>query len=173
MRCRTFDQRWSIAGVAKEMIRTSNLGKWRGKGNSDYLNRCFAYHQPTGSKLGLTRDEGHHACGWWKNPDYERCRHLSLTFHDPETGQPTRDKDELLTQQWIDVIFGDNKRLIWSEPPFSDAGEALCTWHYRLFFHADWKTVLLPRKEVYSRAFTEAGWLPFSELQGRVKEETE
>src|SRR5690606_31231568 len=36
--------------------------------------------------LIYTRDVGHHSNGWWKNPDYERCRHLSISFSVHPTG---------------------------------------------------------------------------------------
>jgi len=166
---RIYDQRWLIAGVAKEMRRVAMTGLWRGDGLSDYMQRCHGYHRPTGTKIGFTRDHGAHSGGWWKNPDYEYCFHLSLSFHDPDTGEAVGDRDVKLTQAWVEAFYGDNKRLVWAEPPHSDYGKKLDTWHYRLFVHDDWKTALLPRKEVYSREFTEAGWKSWSEVQADLQ----
>lgn len=28
----------------------------------------------------MTRDIGYHTSGWWKNPDYERCFHVSISY---------------------------------------------------------------------------------------------
>lgn len=170
MKCRVYGDRWLTAGVAKEMRRVAFTGYWAGDGINDYLHRCHGYHEPTGSKIGFTRDFGHHTSGWWKNPDYERCFHLSLSFHDPESGEPLGDRDTKLTQEWIDLFYGDNKRLIWAEPPYSEYGKALATWHYRLFMNPDWQTPLLPRGEVYSREFTEAGWKSWSDVQAEIEQ---
>jgi hypothetical protein len=170
MRCRIYDQRWLMAGVAKEMKRVAFTGIWYGEGFTDYMIRCHGYHEPTGSKIGFTRDTGHHTSGWWKNPDYERCLHLSLSFHDPESGEPLGDRDSKLTKEWIELFFGNHQRLIWAEPPYSDYGKQRDTWHYRLFMHDDWQTPLLPRKEVYTREFTEAGWKSWSDVQAEIDE---
>jgi hypothetical protein len=170
MKCRIFDQRWLMAGVVKEMRRVAMTGLWRADGFTDYLHRCHGYHRATGTKIGFTRDLGHHTSGWWKNPDYENCFHLSLSFYDPESGTELGDRDVKLTQEWIDLFFGDHKRLLWAEPPYSELGKKLDTWHYRLFMHSDWQTPLLPRKEVYSKEFTEAGWKSWSDVQAEIEQ---
>jgi hypothetical protein len=45
-----------------------------------YINSCWHYHRPTLCAIIFTRESGYHSGGWWKNPDYERCFHLSLRF---------------------------------------------------------------------------------------------
>lgn len=137
------------------------------------LTANTALHYPTGTQAVLSRDTGHHTSGWWKNPDYERCLHLSLSFVDPETGS-SREKDKKLTAQWIDAIFGANNRLLWCEPPFSHQGKKRDVWHYRLFF-ADkgFSVPILPRGEVYTKEFTDAGWLSFSDVQEKERQKSE
>lgn len=160
---RRFDQRWLMAGVAKEMRRRALIGTYDGRLSSQKrLDDYMALHLPTGTYLIFTRDVGMHSCGWWKNPDYERCWHLSLSFRDPDSHQPAP-KDERLTREWIEVFFGHDRTLLWAEPPYSAQGKASDTWHYRLFCDPDWQPIL-PRGEVYSKVFTERAWKSFSEL---------
>lgn len=128
------------------------------------MNGCSAFDTHTAASLIYTRDEGMHTGGWWKNPDYARCLHLSLTFWDIESKE-ARGKDKTLTNLWLDIVFGANKCLIWGEPPFSEGGKKNETWHYRLFVMEDWRTAILPRGEVYSQAWTPPGFKSFSELQ--------
>jgi hypothetical protein len=164
---RIFDKDWLMASVAREMRRKAMmLPAYTGIATSDsmrLLKMLTADHQPIGTRLIFSRDTGHHSSGWWKNPDYERCWHLSVSFHDPLTGA-TAPKDIKLTDQWIKAFYGDDKRYVWSEPPYSDHGRAAGVWHYRVFCDPGWQPIV-PRGEVYSRELTEAGWLSFSELQ--------
>lgn len=164
---RTYDRRWLKAGVAKEMRRRALQGFFRGSLNNPhdiaYFKSCEAYHIPTGTQLILTRDAEMHTCGWFKNPDYERCWHLSLSFFDVETNSRA-DKDPQLTDEWLALFFGDDKRLLWAEPPSSEIGKRADCWHYRLFCDEHWQPIL-PRGEVYSRELTEVGWKSFSEVQ--------
>lgn len=138
------------------------VGDYRGCFEKPYFDRCIGCHEPTGTILIFTRDEGMHTSGWWKNPDYERCLHLSLSFRDPATGLP-RPRDVQLSKEWVEAFFHDTRHLIWAEPPYSAEGKAGEVWHYRVFCDPDWKP-MLPRKEVYTRDFTEIGWKSFSEL---------
>jgi hypothetical protein len=167
LNCRVYDSRWLMVGVAKEMRRVAFLGVWDGGGLNDYLRRASGYHAPTGTKICFTRDKGGHSSGWWKNPDYERCLHLSLSFYDRDSRQPVGDRDLKLTEEWLSLFFGNNRRLLWAEPPSSELGKKLDVWHYRLMVYEDWVTPLLPRGEVYSKEHTESGWLSYSELQAR------
>lgn len=104
----------------------------------------------------LTRDTGHHTGGWWKNPDYERCWHMSCSFLDGFT----RRRGDALAR----LIFGDEVRLTWIEGPWSKEGREIGVWHYRLFCDPAWVPIM-PRGEVYSR-FMPADWRSFSEQQG-------
>lgn len=73
--------------------------------------------------LLFTRDGGMHSSGWWKNPDYERCWHLSLSFLDAETAE-SAPHDHGEARRWCELFFGDHTRYLWIEPPFSDHGRA-------------------------------------------------
>ncbi|MCK5236435.1 MAG: hypothetical protein KAR06_05545, partial [Deltaproteobacteria bacterium] len=58
------------------------------RNGADMMNNCRGFYMPLGVMLIFTRDEGMHDAGWWKNPDYARCYHLSISFKDPATGVP-------------------------------------------------------------------------------------
>lgn len=164
---RVFDPKWLTAGVARTMRRNAEAEPFydglANDRNMRILERCKGMHLSTGTGLLFTRDQGMHSSGWWKNSDYERCYHLSLSFVDPIT-HDVRPKDTKTTQQWLDAFFGDDQRHLWAEPPYSDGGKARDVWHYRLFCDLAWKP-LTPRKEVYSKDFTPAHWLSFSDLK--------
>lgn len=101
----------------------------------------------------LTRDAGYHTGGWWKNPDYERCWHLSCSFRDGFT----RRRGDALAR----TFFLDDVRWTWLEGPHSKRGRETGVWHYRLFCDPFWRP-LKPSGEVYSR-FMPADWKSFSE----------
>lgn len=145
------------------------LGTWNGTGPTPYFDMCRQVSSELGLMLIYTRDTGYHSSGWWKNPDYERCFHLSLSFHDPQTKSPAP-RDAKITEILIDKIFGRNKSLIWSEPPHSPNGKALDVWHYRLFCDPHWRAIK-PRGEVYNTELTEAGWKSFSDVQAQLNAE--
>lgn len=104
----------------------------------------------------FTRDQGYHSSGWWKNPDYERCWHLSISFRGGNEKKALR--------EIIDNLFRPYERLVWVEPPYSKEGKSADVWHYRLFCDETWQPIQ-PRGEVYSTQFTERGWKSFTELQ--------
>ena len=109
-----------------------------------------------------TRDAGHHSGGWWKNPAYERCLHLSLGYRlrlDGSTAPHDRRRSEILAR----AFFGDAARLAWIEGPASDDGRARDVWHYRVFCDPSWSPIL-PHGEIYSREDTPSGWQSFSDL---------
>lgn len=122
-----------------------------------------------GAIIILTRDVGHHESGWFKNPDYERCWHLSISYrqhHDgPREVDAFLDHDRKESERIARGFFGDDASLLWCEPPFSDAGKRAQVWHYRLFCDAGWQPIK-PRGEVYDKRNTPAGWQSFSELHG-------
>jgi hypothetical protein len=111
----------------------------------------------------LTFDVGYHSSGWLKNPDYEACWHLSISFFDSETHQHAP-HDHKNAARIVRGIFQSAKNLVWCEPPYTENGKVADSWHYRLFVEPITRLPLLPRGEVYSREFTEAGWKSFSEL---------
>jgi hypothetical protein len=124
----------------------------------------------------FSRDVGHHSGGWLKNPDYERCWHLSLSFRGSD-GHPMNPARRLerapqmhrLAERLCDLFYGTNTRYIWAEPPFSKIGKRYQVWHYRVFCNEAWHPIV-PRGEVYSKELTEKGWKSFSELYGHKPE---
>lgn len=158
----TYGKTWLKTGVAGDLRARALRGFYDGtQATRHLLEYCKGFHAPTGTLLIFTRDTGHHTGGWWKNPDYERCWHLSLSFYD-EAGA-SAPKDKRLTEEWLDAFFGEEKRKLWCEPPYSPEGAARGVWHYRLFCDENWRPII-PRGEVYTREFTEAGWKSYSEL---------
>lgn len=157
----------SAAGLAK--IRAA---RWTFDGrNPAGLDGLRYVHEPTGTVFCYSRDIGHHSSGWWKNPDYERCRHLSLSFVEPGT-LVRAPRDKQLTSAWVDAFFGDDRTKLWCEPPYSASGKAIEVWHYRLFCAPDWSP-WIPRGEVYSKQFTEIGWKSWSDVQADLAEAPE
>lgn len=112
-----------------------------------------------------TRDTGHHTSGWWKNPDYERCLHLSLAYRHPHLPGAHLPHEHDRSAKIARAFFGDDARLCWIEKPYSPGGQAAGVWHYRLFCDPGWNPIL-PRGEVYSRENTPTGWQSFSEIHG-------
>jgi len=161
---RIFDSTWLKTSVADFMKTRANAGVWDGCLPSRYFDRCKAFHKPSGTLLIYTRDTGYHTSGWWKNPDFERCKHLSISFRDPGDDTISADRDLDLTREWIGLFFGAARKHLWSEPPFSDEGKQRGVWHYRLFCTPNWHPIR-PRGEVYSRELTEAGWRSWSDVQ--------
>lgn len=163
---RLYDTHWLMAGVATQMKRVARTGFYNGVMSTcdrPYFERCRAFHLATGTLLIFTRDIGMHSSGWWKNPDYERCWHLSISCHDPITME-SAPQDRKLAGRWIEAFYGDDKRYVWAEPPYSPDGKQHDVWHYRVFCDPAWQPIM-PRGEVYTREFTERGWKSFSDLQ--------
>lgn len=129
-----------------------------------HIQRCTHYHRPTQALIIYTRDVGMHSSGWWKNPAYERCLHLSLSFvgqqYDELFPLPFNRK---MASRWAEIFFGDDARKCWIEPPFSPEGKVRGVHHYRLFCDPSWRP-LMPKGEVYSKVATPAGWLSWSDL---------
>lgn len=117
-----------------------------------------------GTNLIFTRDVGHHTSGWFRNPDYERCLHLSTSALPRAIWTPdTPDLDAALQTAWVHAFFKDDVRYVWAESPKSAQGKQLGVWHWRLFCDEHW-TPIMPRGEVYSSEFTELGWRSASEM---------
>lgn len=87
---------------------------------------------------------------------YERCYHLSLSF---KGGTNKAATDTIITG-----LFGEDKKMIWIEPAYTDKGKQMNITHYRLFCNQLWQGIM-PKGEVYSKEFTEAGWKSYSEVQ--------
>lgn len=132
-----------------------------------YINSCWRYHAGTQCATIFTRESGYHSGGWWKNPDYERCFHLSLRFLAFEKGEPySLPFNTVLARKWVEAFFGDDAHLTWHEGPYTDIGKAEGVHHYRLFCDLSWQP-FKPRGEVYSKDWTPAGWQSFSDLHGQ------
>lgn len=158
-----------LTALVKYASTVAQMGTWNGQGMTPYFEQCRHYELQEGVELIFTRDVGYHTSGWWKNPDYERCFHLSLSFFDPRSKQMCP-RNATLTRELVDAFFGRNKKLIWSEPPYSEPGKAKDIWHYRLFCNPGWLPIK-PRGEVYGRELIEAGWKSFSDLNAQLEAE--
>jgi hypothetical protein len=119
----------------------------------------------------FTRDIGHHTSGWWKNPDYERCWHLSLSQRDPQTWRAAP-HEAAFFQRLAEAFYAGDARKTWCEGPYSPEGKAMGVWHYRLFCNEGWEPIV-PRGEVYDKELTEVGWRSFSEVHGLKAEEVD
>lgn len=154
--------------VAAEMYRRAWHGFYHGTHDPEQmklLKHCTGewIADETQSLIIFTRDDGMHHLGMFKNPDYDRCYHLSLSFRSNLTGHSIP-KDEKLTKMWLDAFFSpDDQKKLWVESPKSTEGKQRDVWHYRLICDEHWQGII-PRKEVYTTEFTELGWKSFSEL---------
>lgn len=131
-----------------------------------YIESCtgVAY----GTKLIFTRDAGHHSSGWMKNPDYERCWHLSTSAAPTKLWTPsTPDLDRELKRRWLDAFFGEDLRYVWHESPKTEVGIKHGVEHWRVFCDEHWVPIV-PRGEVYSTELTELGWKSWSELGNTI-----
>ena len=174
------------------IIRKAKSGVTTGRGRHPveraYVNRCSHFHWHSGTTLLFTRDTGHHTSGWFKNPAYERCWHLSIGFRE---NWPDRDPGELanmhslgalmrasgsfiadvpfdmrMARAWVETLYTpEQRRHIWEEGPFSRVGKELGIRHYRVFCNPAWEP-WDTHGEVYSRDAIEKGWRSWSEVQG-------
>lgn len=165
---RWYDDTWiGKEGIAANMRRMALVGVLDNMRPIElqrrYLDKCTGAHRASGVQFIYTRDTGMHSCGWFKNPDYERCLHLSLSFRDPESGARLP-YNERAARDWVKAFFGDWVRYVWTESPFSAEGKLCDVWHHRVFCDPSWQP-LIPRGEVYSREFTEKGWLSWSDAR--------
>lgn len=145
-----------LIGALRRVKAWAMKGYFDGQVMSPYFQDCTWWIEQHQCQIIFTRDIGHHSSGWWKNPDYERCWHLSISF--------PGGKNKNALAKIIDGLFGADKKMIWIEPPYSEQGKRKEVWHYRLFCDANWQPII-PRGEVYSKEFTEKGWKSYSEVQ--------
>jgi hypothetical protein len=145
-----------LSGALQRIKKWSLTGFFDGSQNTtSYLENCRWWIQQYQCIIIFTRDTGHHTCGWWKNPDYEQCFHLSISF---PGGRNKSAIDKILSG-----FFGEHKSKLWIEPPYSEIGKSKEVWHYRLFCDKFWNPII-PRGEVYSKQFTDIGWKSYSEI---------
>jgi hypothetical protein len=153
---KTLDLFVSDKDMFERIIKTAQNGIWTGDELTPYFEGCKWYSQKYECIMIFTKEDGYHTGGWWKNPEYERCYHLSISF----PGGKSQNKLDKI----INGIFGSNKKMLWVEGPFSPEGKQNDVWHYRLFCDPAWKAII-PKGEVYNTHFTEIGWKSFSELK--------
>lgn len=129
-----------------------------------HCRHLYAISPEASARMIYTRDIGHHMSGWWKNPEYERCLHLSISFCVNPTDAPLP-YDHKQAEKIARAFFGDDTSKAWVEPPYSKDGIKCGVHHYRVFCDQRWHPII-PKGEVYSRENTPAGWKSFSELHG-------
>lgn len=167
-RVRALDAHMTL--VAASMRRRALASTWDGRRRPDtdpYFRSCVTDDGKTGMRLIFTRDTGHHSSGWFKNPDYERCFHLSVSSWDPLAGEPTNHLDRRMAELWIRVVFGEVYRLAWREPAATPQGRTMGIEHWRLFCDEHWQAIH-PRGEVYTLDFTEKGWKTYSQVRAET-----
>lgn len=147
--------------IIRRMKARAETGVFDGLSMSPYFLRCSHYCENTQAMLLFTRDVGMHSSGWLKNPDYERCYHLSISFEVDGVPLPQNHKE---ARRWCEALFGGDTKLLWIEPPYSSAGKRHDVYH-RLFCDEGWQPIK-PRGEVYSRDWTPSDWKSWSDLHG-------
>lgn len=152
---RFFDNDTLLTTAIERIRKVAYSGIWNGADKTKYLDDCIWHIPMYQVTIIYTREYGYHTGGWWKNPDYERCWHLSISF--------PGGKDKKVLKDILFLLFAPNEKLLWVEGPASDIGKQNDVWHYRLFCDEKWKPIM-PRGEVYNTHFTEKGWKSFSEL---------
>jgi hypothetical protein len=173
--CIYFDGTWLMQSVATTLILFHGKPMFATRAAAprgcSYKTFARGFHAPTGTLLLYSREYGLYTSGWWHNPDYNRCRHLSLSFHETNFEsehyggmRQCLPKDAKITEKWIDCFFGAQKKLLWCEPPMTDHGKKFDVWHYRLFCDEHWNPIK-PRGEVCSCEFTETGWKSYSDVR--------
>lgn len=130
-------------------------GVWGGKDLTDYFQECRFFIPRFNCTLIFTRETGYHSSGWWKNPDFERCYHLSISFKEG--------RNESILKKILISVFGNNLKNLLVEAPYSSEGKKNEVWHYRMFCDVLWQPIV-PRGEVYSTLNTETNWKSFSEV---------
>lgn len=158
------------------MVAHTQTGVFRGRVSEiklPYFAHATRLHDVSGVSLTLTRDVGMHTSGWFKNPDYDKCWHLSIAMFEPGT-DTERPFEMAEAEGWVRIFFEKHLNLLWHEGPTDTA--PMEVHHYRLMVNEVWIPIL-PRLEVYSKEFTEKNWKSFSEVQAaywkRIREQYE
>lgn len=152
---RVLDKHTILFDACKRIKYAATKGLWNGRDHTAYFESCRWLLERFPATVLYTRESGYHSGDWWKNPDYERCWHLSVSFR---SGAERKALNDIL-----DNLFGEYKKWLWVEPPYSEQGKSINVWHYRLFCDESWQSIK-PRGEVYNTHFTEVGWKSYSEL---------
>jgi hypothetical protein len=156
-----------LAQLAADLrISAARAPEHQGAGVPD--QRCVRVLRSAGLVVLFTRDSNMHGSGWFKNPEFERCFHLSLSFRDPESFNAAP-FDLYVAERVARAFFGDDISAVWTESAKTEHGRKLGVVHYRVFCDEHWKKIH-PRGEVYSREMTEKGWQSWSDLHGDAPE---
>lgn len=163
----------SMEAHARRVRRIAESGIWNGENmRSAYFQRCGSSHVPTNVHMIFMRETGYHSSGWWKNPDYERCYHLSLSFHN-FIAHTAAAYDQPIAKAWVSLLFGEAQRYIWEEGPAMKRRQGDSeVRHYRVFCDLLWQPII-PRGEVYTKQFTERGWLSWSDARYAEQKQAE
>lgn len=106
------------------------------------------------TRIMLTFDIGYHASGWWRNSDYDRCYHLSISHPaHPTPGLAPAHLEPPSTAEvaaWARAAFPLHYPWTWTEPPAStlDPYRRPGVAHVRLFTDQRGQPIL-PEGEVY------------------------
>ena len=162
----------AVIGAAQREIALQVPRNMRDSAAADQAKteHCRFYIQPLKALGIFSLDTGAHASGWWKNPYYDTCWHLSISFQDIESGDKAP-QDHNTAWKIVRGFFQAHARLVWSEPPRSKDGHAVDVWHYRLFVDRATGLPILPRGEVYTKTFTGAGWKSYSDVQAMIQQQ--
>jgi len=155
-----------MARVADAMTAYAKTDAFDGTATGQlYLSMCRHVDPQSGHVVLFTRDSGHHTSGWLRNPDYERCYHLSLSPIPNQviSAYQSMEPDADITRMWCEAFFGEHFPLAWSESPKSAVGRQCGVWHWRVFADEHWEP-FKPRGEVYSSLVTELGWKSATEV---------
>jgi len=171
---RLFDQYWLKPAIVEQMkMRAKMYCGIPPQSQSEGINIVQACSGQYMQKelitlLAYTVDDGMHSSGWWKNPEYARCWHLSLSYWYPDgRTAPRQNKD---TAEWVKLFFQPNEKWVWSMSAQYDIGKKRGVNHYRLFADEHWQPIK-PEGEVYNTLKTEKGWLSWSDLQFKLNKE--
>jgi hypothetical protein len=112
---RIFDKYWTKPSIVEQMKTRAELFKGRFPSRSDaeglaIVNACLAQYEQPGliTTLIYTIDDGMHSIGWWKNPEFARCWHLSVAYWYPD--QTVAPKQEKASLEWIELFFRENEK---------------------------------------------------------------
>ena len=157
-----------IETIAATLRRRAATGSFDGFDEQlPYLRFCTQDDLDIGARMIFTRDTGHHTSGWMKNPDYERCLHLSISPLGGRIiipGASIPDLDREVVAMLVKGFFpNDDQKCVWYESPKSAEGRVAQVQHWRVFCDETWKP-FVQRGEVYSTQFTELGWRTASQV---------
>lgn len=153
-------------GTDVALVRLSAVAQpWNGRGVTPASQRLVV-PSVTDRDLRIsmiyTYDTGTHESGWWKNSEYNACKHLSMVGM-ADGGYAKVPPIDLAA--WARVWFGEDFRKAWNEPPadhfdeYRDAPASAFTNHVRVFVDQEMNTII-PEGEVYTLKPFEDGSSP-------------